>query len=186
MRNWTILLIALLLSLQTTIVNSAPSESNNKAAINALVQCQTLLREEKQRWNMIHGNPPPDKVIVTKEGENLIVNVTIDDSVKNIINNQPITRTYTLTPNDCNILSFADIMVSGSYITAVGWRPTLGIGYAPNFAQGFGITANTSLLNINGGIYYRIKQVPHIFIQVLVGATFTGQLTLGLGVGVRI
>lgn len=180
------LLIVLIVFATNTLVNSAPSSANNKSAVEALEQCVTLLQEEELRWKTIHTNPVTDVITVTKDGDNLQVNVTLDTSVKNIINDMPIQRQYTLIPNKYNYWAPFDLMVSGSLISTTGWRPCFGLGYAPEFAHNFGITANTTLMNINIGAYYKIPMLPCVFIQAMLGLTFTGAPTVGLGLGVRL
>ena len=181
-----ILYVALLLFAISTTVNSAPSSENNKAAIEALEQCIILLQDEEIRWQTIHTNPVTDVVTVAKDGDNLIVNVTLDTCVKNIINDMPIQRQYTLIPSSYNYWAPFDLMISGSYMSSVGWRPTFGCGWSPKVMRGLGATINTSLMGVNAGVYYRVPQVPCVFVQGLVGITLTGQMTLGVGLGIRI
>lgn len=185
MRN-LLLLSLLLMLLFPTITNSKPSKENNKAAIEALEQCNQLLKEEGVRWQTLHTNPVTDQWVITKNGNNLEIDVTIDTQVSNIINDKPIKRKYTLIPDNYKFWYPFDIMIGGSYIGVVGWRPTFGCGYAPLWGYGFGATVNTTLMNINAGIFYTSKYFPSGFVEATIGTTFTGVVVVGAGIGIRI
>lgn len=169
-----------------TIANSKPSDKNYADAIGALTQANELLKEEQTRWNAIHSNPVTDKWKVTQEGENINVDVTIDTSISNAINSDPIQRKYTIVPDKYKLWAPLDLMVSGSLISTIGFRPTFGMGWKLPFYNDFGITANTSFYNINAGVYYTNKIIPYGFVQGLLGIEFGGRITLGVGIGIKI
>ena len=178
-------LIVLTVFWQITISNAAPSAENYKSAIAALQQADILLKQEDQRWQTIQSNPVTDVWTVKRDGDNIIVNITIDDPIKNIINDQPIQREYTLTPSQYSLLAPLDCMLSGCLLANSGWLPALGIGYTPKFSKGFGVTVNTTFTTLNAGVYYTNKLIPHAFIEALMGIKYTGQTTFGVGVGVK-
>lgn len=185
MKNWILFFLLLMLS-STSIVSSKPSTENYDSAIKALEGCSILLKQEKQRWHTIHTNPVTDKVTVDKKDGNLILDVEIDDGVKNIINAEPIKRQYILEPDNYRTFQYFDLMLAGTLIFNEGWQPTFGIGYAPKMFHGFGVEVCTTFKSLNGGIYYTNNKFYHGFIHAIGGSTFSGKPTFGIGIGIRI
>lgn len=174
----------ILLFLSTTAFPSSLSE-NHKKAIEQLAECKTLLEQEKQRWEVIHNNPVTDKWSVSKDkDDNMIIKVVIDDTIKNIINDQPIQREYKLVPTKSSLIKYADVLAGFSFLTEEGPRPLLGIGYRPSFAKGAGISITTSLTSIGASVYYTNPAIKNMFIAAGGGINLKAKPVFFIGVGV--
>ena len=188
------MLLMLLLSF-TSIANSKTKDENYRDAITELKTCNDLLIQEKQRWETIHNNPVTDKWEVTKDttNDNMVIKVTIDDNVKNIINDQPIQRSYTLSPVDNRFLKPFDSILGACFVTSDGFRPYLGIGYRPyqqikkylgySFPDEIGISIGTTCYSLDTTIYYMPKQIPNSIIFIGSGVTIKGEPLALLGIG---
>jgi len=154
--------------------------------------CSFLLKQERDRWLILHGTPSPDKVTVVEKETSLELNVVIDDGIKNEINSHPISRKYTLVrdPWFKKPIPNADIYMAASMSINAGWRPSIGIGFQPPIVSSFfpgyriGVGVYTTGLSIGGDIYVIFENTKFLSAHLMLGCDWTGKLAPGIGVGV--
>ena len=188
MRTFRSLSVVLILLFLTTNVYPSDNEKsditkNHKEAIEELKVCATLLSEEKDRWTKLHTNPVADKWNVTKlENGDMSIHIEIDTGVQNIINDQPISRTYTLEPENKHLIPYCDVLLGAQLVYPEGPRPLVGIGFSPKLFRGIGIAAETSLMGISAGVYYVPPQIPYAAIFAGPGINIKNETTFSAGI----
>lgn len=170
--------------LSTTSYPASQAE-NHKKAIEQLNKCSELLHQEKGRWEKLHANPTCDTWEVSSEANgNLKIKLTIDDGVKNIINDQPISREYTLEPKHRQLFKDIDLLVGAQLVAQEGPRPIAGAGIRFDFCKGIGLGVQTSFTGVGGILYYVPSSIPYAFTGLGVGINIWKETTVSLGIGV--
>lgn len=164
------------------------AETGYAKAISFIGEYLKVLGEEKERWTKIHSNPVPDTVKVENTGDEVVVTFEIDSGVKNLINDKPIRRRYTLNKRR-RLLGNADILLGASLALHDGWRPVVGMGLPIPFLARFGtvgIGAYTTVYSIGGTLYGELPWVPGLMLQYIVGVNWHGESVQGIGLGVTL
>ena len=166
-------------------------------AVTYLKKTSKLLKEERTRWKRLHGKVK-DKVDITKDDKRrkVYVEIELDSKVKNEINNQPITRTYTLdySPASRPIFTYLDIMVGPAYAWKSGYRGIMSIGIRPfeflkernDGLAGLGIGVHTMVYNSGLILYYSHPTMAPMFFGMTVGWDWEGNTVPGVAIGLRI
>lgn len=200
-------ILVMLTSSSVTSTESSRKTSNSSSQIEALVkqlaestalleQLAFILRQERARWKRIHTNPVPDKVTCTYNDDNsvLTISVTIDTGVSNVINNQPIQRTYTVHAAEpkTRILPTPFIVLAGASFSAQsGLRPLIGVGivdipYIAKIDQSLSrvvVFGYTSGYSVGVGAGYVASKDYRIVCSLQTGAeVLTGVVAVSVGV----
>ena len=86
----------LLISISLILTGICAAAATDVPEDVALLQkARTLMTEERTRWQRLHETPYTDQVTLIQEKNTLIIDITIDPKVSNIINSKPLTRRYT-------------------------------------------------------------------------------------------
>jgi hypothetical protein len=168
-----------------------------KQAVKYLKKSSTILKQERKRWKRIHGKVT-DRVKVTRDRkkQKLYVEIELDPDVKNEVNDQPITRKYTLdySPTSMHVFTYLDIMVGAAYAWNSGYRPLLGVGVRPfefmkernDGLAGIGIGVHTMVYNSGIILYYSHPAMAPMFFGISVGWDWEGHTVPGVTIGLRI
>lgn len=161
-----------------------------------LQRTSILLKQERKRWKTIHTNPVPDNITATYEADRsvLTLTVSIDTGIKNEINSEPITRTYTIpvTKPRARVLPQPFTLIAGaSYMGQTGLRPLIGIGVIeiPGISKLSAELARVSLFcyttvySAGVGCGYLLSEEYRVSVDVLAGTQLpTGILSAGIGI----
>lgn len=161
--------------------------------IMTLKQYRDLVRLEQKRWKKLHANPIDDIILVEDTKENVIIRIKIKSKVNTIINDQAITRKYTLQriradPRN-NFWKSINLSLIASYNYNTGFRPAFAAGFRPfsliknsGFFSGIGIGGYTNITSTGASLYYAFQKLP-LTIHFLMGSTYDGKPTPGCGIG---
>ena len=189
-----------------TLILSVSSQANNQNSkpdkefvvedeyvkVAELLKVSTsVIKQEKKRWQAIHSNPISDKVNITTKKDSIIIDIEIDTYINNMLNNQPITRTYTIgSPKNKDITTNLDFIILAMYSITDGLRPAICIGYRPFRKLNMGMLKDTgasvycSIYSIGGTIYY--CPIKNLSLHIICGySVSSGNTTVGVGVGAQ-
>lgn len=153
-----------------------------------------LLKEERERWKELHSDDPAvNKGYLYQSGEKMILHITVQSRVKNMINNRPIIREYTF---DCDalkdrpIFGKLDMTIYAAANLNTGIRPGIQVGWRPFQSMkvpkavaniGFGIY--TTFTSAGASIYYTFPGLRKLTILGMAGYNYEGKVSPGIGVG---
>jgi hypothetical protein len=158
-------------------------------AVDELRKMRVILAQERRRWEAIHQNPTPDQMTSTVTKDGVDITVSIDTPVKNIVNDRPITRKYSLTRETKNRHRLGDMMdflLVAGYSMNGGFTPSLSFVIDPDLLRGFGAGAFINYKEIGINAMYRIPAdgFDNIAVVGMFGIDWHGNIGPGIGVGV--
>jgi len=177
------LMILLIVLISIPAIGVRPSDKETAAAIR---QASSLLKQENTRWKNIHSNPLKEEIILIEEEKTFKIILTIDPFVRNIINNQPISREYIIDkaqkPNRGifnSIISDSDIYFMGGFNTNKDTDIGLLLGYHPNFMYNFGVGPLVCTRSLSMMVYCSAGKIDlsHVIIGLGVGTDYSGPVS---------
>ena len=175
----------------TPIWAQETTPSRNDEAYTLLKTTRQLMVEEKIRWQRIHDMPYTDTVTLTQEKSTLTVDIVIDPKVTNIINRQPITRTYVFdqdqTPHAWYVPTYGGV---AAHVSLMGFRPAVYAAWGmevikyKNYRGSFGIGPYVSGYTNGLALLYRDNMWYTVSALITIGYTWKGEYTPGFGLGI--
>lgn len=148
---------------------------------------QSLLEEEKIRWKKIHETPYSDKIEIEQLEDRMIVRLEIDASPYNIINREPIKRTYEFPKDtiDKPVLLPVTFGVAAGYSYGQNISPIVYVGLNPikQFPNIY-IGIYTTVLSLGGAVYYRNESLYKLTFICGVGYNIYNQISPSVGIGI--
>jgi len=156
-----------------------------------LITATKVIKQEKKRWENIHGNPIGDIVNVIDKNDNVTIDIEINTQVDTIINNQPITRKYIIgTPKNKNINTNLDFIILATYSISDGLKPAICVGYKPfrkvniGMLKKVGASIYTTIYSAGSTLYY--CPTDHLSLHIMGGYSIAAKdVSLGLGIGAQ-
>jgi len=175
--------ILLLISLISLLLAAKPDDKDTAAALR---QSSTLLKQEGIRWKSIHGSPSKDEVILIEEETSFKILLTIDPVVKNIVNNQSITREYVINKEPDlkrgwlnTIIADSDLYFMGGFNTNLNTDIGILAGYHPRMLHNFGIGPMICIRSLYVVVYYSGGKInmDHVIMGFGIGTDYSGPVS---------
>jgi hypothetical protein len=156
---------------------------DNQKSILLLKKSSAVLKEERVRWKGLHESPNRSEAVLIEDSDSFTVKITIDPVVKNIVNDQPITREYKILKDPGTergllgeFINDVDIYLCASYSISAGVTAGLLAGYNPEFIKYAGVgllfTPDSAAIAIYGNLGK--LDMKHVIIGVAPGICKTG------------